>query len=183
MPQNILKDKKILVVDDEWDVIDTLVEILYMARVDVAQDHETALEKIDSQSYDLAILDIMGVNGMVLLEHCVRKNIPSVMLTANAMNPAALMESIEKGAISYLPKEHMAELDELLGELLGAQNDGKPTWKILFDKLGAHFDLRFGKEWKAENRDFWDEFEQGWKISRGIQERLRHVPELRDKGI
>lgn len=183
MNQNILKDKRILAVDDEWDVIDTIVEILHMARVDVAQDHDTAVEKISTGTYDLAILDIMGVNGIRLLEHCVENNIPAVMLTANAMNPEALMESIKKGAISYLSKEHLADLDELLAELLGARNDGNPTWKILFDKLGDYFNSRFGKDWKDKDRDFWDDFEQAWDVSRGIQERLRHNPDILDKGV
>ena len=183
MNQDILKDKTILAVDDEWDVIDTIVEILHMSRVDVAQDHDTAVEKIKTGTYDLAILDIMGVNGIRLLEHCVERNIPAVMLTANAMNPDALMESIKKGAISYLSKEHLADLDELLAELLGARNDGNPTWKLLFDKLGDYFNTRFGKNWKDKDRDFWTDFEQGWDVSRGIQERLRRDPDILDKGI
>ncbi len=183
MTQDILKDKTILAVDDEWDVIDTIVEILHMAKVDVAQNYDTAVEKITTRSYDLAILDIMGVNGIKLLELCVANNIPTVMLTANAMNPDALMESIQKGAISYLSKEHMADLDTFITELLGARNDGNPTWKLLFDKLGDYFNLRFGNGWKKKHQTFWDEFEQGWDISRGIQERLKHQPNIRDKGI
>jgi hypothetical protein len=57
------------------------------------------------------------------------------MLTAHAMNPETLMESIRKGAISYLPKETLVDLDELLNTLLGAYERGEPTWKFLFEKL------------------------------------------------
>ena len=148
MTQNdsFLKGKHILAVDDEWDVIETIQEILDEAKVDVAQDYETASRKIHNTRYDLAILDIMGVNGIKLLEECVERDIPAVMLTANSLNPESLMQSIKKGAISYLSKEHLSELDSLLNELLGAHNDGKPTWKVLFKKLGNHFNLRFGKD-------------------------------------
>ena len=183
MTKSFLKDKHILAVDDEQDIIETIQEILDTATVDVAKDYETASEKIYNTQYDLAILDIMGVNGIKLLEECVKRDIPAIMLTANAMNPRSLIESIKKGAISYLSKEHLSDLDTLIDELMGAKSQGKPTWKLLFDKLGDHFDLRFGDNWKDENRDFWDDFEQHWTVSRGIQERLRHSANVIDKGI
>lgn len=180
---SFLKGKHILAVDDEWDVIETIQEILEEAKTDVAQDFDTAMEKITTTQYDLAILDIMGVNGIRLLEECVKQAIPAVMLTANSMNPESLMESIQKGAISYLSKEHLSELDTLLNELMGAKKQGKPTWKLLFEKLGTHFDRRFGKDWKQDNKEFWKDFEKTWKVSRGIQERLRHDRNIIDKGI
>ncbi len=180
---SFLKGKHILAVDDEWDVIETIQEILDEARVDVAQDYETASEKILQTRYDLAILDIMGVNGIKLLEECVKRDIPAVMLTANSLNPESLMQSIKKGAISYLSKEHLSELDSLINELLGAQNQGKPTWKLLFEKLETVFNQRFGKDWKNENKAFWNDFEKNWEVSRGIQERLLHDKNIIDKGI
>ncbi len=181
--RSFLEGKHILAVDDEWDVIETIEEMLGQARVEVAQDYETALEKILETRFDLAILDIMGVNGMALLEECVKQDIPAVMLTANSMNPKSLMTSIKKGAISYLSKEHLSDLDTLINELLGAKNDGKPTWKMLFEKLGDHFDLRFGKDWKDDDKAFWDDFEKDWEVSKGIQERLRHQQDIINKGI
>jgi len=181
--KSFLQGKHILAVDDEWDVIETIQEILEEATVDVAQDYDTASEKILQTQYDLAVLDIMGVNGIQLLEECVQRDIPAVMLTANSMNPESLMKSIEKGAISYLSKEHLSELDTLLNDLMGAKNEGKPTWKLLFEKLGNHFNLRFGKGWKDENKDFWDDFEKDWTVTRGIQERLLHDKNIVDKGI
>jgi hypothetical protein len=105
------------------------------------------------------------------------------MLTANAMNPESLMQSIKKGAISYLSKEHLSELDTLINELMGEQSKGKPAWKLLFEKLGNHFNQRFGKNWKDDNKDFWNDFEKNWQVSRGIQERLLHDKNIIDKGI
>lgn len=180
---SFLKGKHILAVDDEWDVIETIQEILGEAKVDVAQDYETASEKIIQTQYDLAILDIMGVSGIKLLEECVKRDIPAVMLTANSMNPESLMQSIKKGAVLYLSKEHLSDLDSLINDLLGSQNEGKPTWKLLFEKLGNHFDQRFGEGWKNDNKDFWNDFEKNWDVSRGIQERLRHNKNIIDKGI
>jgi hypothetical protein len=95
------------------------------------------------------------------------------MLTAHAVNPETLMASIRKGAISYLPKESLADLDDLLNELLGAYERGEAPWKLLFDKLGTYFDDRFGPDWKKRDTAFWDDFDSTFQIGRGIQERLK----------
>ncbi len=161
---SFLKNKHILAVDDEWDVLETIQEILEDAKIDVAQDYETASKKILETQYDLAILDIMGVNGIKLLEECVTRNIPAIMLTANSMNPESLVESIKKGAISYLSKEHLSILDSMVTELLSAQTQGKSTWKILFQKLEGYFDQRFGSNWKKDDKEFWDKFDKNYYI-------------------
>ena len=178
-----IKGKKILAVDDEQDILETIEDILEGAQVDRALDYETASRKIKGTRYDLAILDIMGVNGLQLLEETVERGIPTVMLTAHAINPETLMESIRKGAISYLPKETLAELDVLLNQLLEAYAKGEPPWKLLFEKLGDYFDKRFGPEWKAKDREFWSEFSRTYQIGKGIQERLKNDPRVLGKGI
>lgn len=157
---DFLKDKHILAVDDEIDILETIQEILIDTKVDIAKDYDTASKKIMATQYDLAILDIMGVNGIQLLEECVAKKIPAIMLTANSMNPKSLVESIQKGAISYLSKEHLSEIDSLINALLGAKEEGKHTWKLLFDKLGGYFDKRFGQNWKDDDREFWEKFDK-----------------------
>ena len=178
-----LSGKRILAVDDEADILDTIEDILDMATVETARDYESASEKIRTGTYDLAILDIMGVNGLTLLEEAVAKGIPTVMLTAHAVNPETLMASIRKGAISYLPKETLVELDDLLEDLLAAQAAGKPPWKLLFDRLGTYFDERFGPDWKSKDEPFWSDFSRNWEVGRGIQSRLKHDKRLLDKGI
>lgn len=86
----------------------------------------------------------MGDKSLSLLKKAVEKKIPAVMLTANVMNYKTLMLSILKGAISFLPKERLAELDRLLDMLLAAYHSGKPTWDMLFDELGDYFYKKFG---------------------------------------
>ena len=125
----------------------------------------------------------MGVNGMKLLEEAVARGIPTVMLTAHAVNPETLMTSIRKGAIAYLPKEKLAELDELLNHLLGAHERGDPPWKVLFEMLGDYFNERFGPDWKQKDRAFWSEFSRTYQVGKGIQERLMHDERILGKGI
>ena len=178
---SILAGKSILAVDDEVDILETIEDILDESKVDTARDYESASKKIKNQSYDLVILDIMGVNGLQLLEESVARGFPTVMLTAHAVNPEALMDSIRKGAISYLPKESLADLDDLLNELLGAYQKGEAPWKLLFKKLGDYFDERFGADWKESDPAFWSEFDRTYEIGKGIQERLKHDTRLSDK--
>jgi len=108
---------------------------------------------------------------------------PAVMLTAHAINPDTLMESIRLGAIAYLPKETLSDLDKLLADLLSAHQKGDPPWKLLFDRLGDYFDERFGKGWKDRHADFWSEFLRNYQVGRGIQQRLLHDRKVIDKGI
>ncbi len=181
--KSYIKGKRILAVDDEKDILDTIADVLEDAHVDRAADYPTASRKIRESRYDLAILDIMGVNGLKLLEETVERGIPTVMLTAHAINPETLMESIRKGAISYLPKETLAELDDLLNSLLESYERGEPPWKLLFDRLGGYFNKRFGPDWQAKDQEFWSEFSRTYQIGKGIQERLKHDPKILDKGI
>ena len=181
--ESILKGKRILAVDDEEDILETIEDILDESVIDSARDYKSASKKIRTGTYDLVILDIMGVNGLKLLEESVDRGIPTVMLTAHAVNPETLMESIRKGAISYLPKEKLSELDDLLNAILGAYEQGEPPWKLLFEKLGDYFDRRFGPNWKEENPKFWSEFVATYTIGKGIQQRLKHDKRIRDKGI
>lgn len=90
---SLLKGIRILAVDDEEDILETIQEILDEAQIDTARDYKSASHKIRQGQYDLAILDIMGVDGLKLLEETVDRGIPTVMLTAHAISPETLMAS------------------------------------------------------------------------------------------
>lgn len=181
--ESYLEGKRILAVDDESDILETIEDILSAAHVETALKYKTALHMIKTMSYDLAILDIMGVDGLSLLEACVAREIPAIMLTAHAIDPETLMASIRKGAISYLPKEKLAELDMLAGRLLQAHDRGDPPWKLLFEMLGDYFNERFGADWQEKDRAFWSEFSRTYQVGKGIQERLKHDRRILGKGI
>ena len=157
---SLLKDKVVLVVDDEEDVLETVEEVLDMCLVHKAKDFETARQYLMSYTFDIVILDIMGVNGFELLKMSVKRGFPTVMLTAYALTPEALEKSIKLGAVSFLPKEKMAELDDFLTDVV--LEEGKPVWEKLFDKLGNLFSKRFGPDWNERNK-FFKEFEQSFK--------------------
>lgn len=159
-----LQDKVVLVVDDEPDVLETVEEELDICLVHKATDYDTALQYLLSYTYDIVILDIMGVNGFELLKTSVSRGFPTVMLTAHALSPESLKKSIKLGAVSFLPKEKIAELRQYLEDVV--LGEGKPVWQKLFNKLGDYFNRRFGPDWKERDKffkDFEDQLRQELK--------------------
>ena len=152
-----LKDKVILVVDDEPDILETVEEELDMCLLHKASDYDTALQYLLSYTYDVVILDIMGVNGFDLLKNSVSRGFPTLMLTAHALTPESLKKSIKLGAVSFLPKEKMVELKDFLEDVV--LNGGKSIWLKFFDRLGTYFNKRFGPDWKEKDK-FFKEFEE-----------------------
>jgi len=122
--ERTLKGKIVLAVDDEQDTIDTIEEVLDMCIVDKAYDYNEASQFLLSYTYDFVVLDIMGVNGFELLKIATARGFPTVILTAHAVTQDAEKKSIQLGAISFLPKEKMHELVELLEDVISSR--GKP---------------------------------------------------------
>lgn len=156
--RNLLEGKRILIVDDEPDVLETLADLLSGCEVETAASFDEASEKIDGGSFDMAILDIMGVDGYKLLEIATQRKITAVMLTANALSPEDTIKSHREGAAYYLPKEEMANIEQHLNDVLKAQAAGKSTWSRWFDRFSSFYEEKFGPDWQAKNKDYWDKF-------------------------
>ena len=67
-PKEIISGKRVLIVDDEQDVLDTLAGLLDICKIDTATSFEEGKSLLQDNVYDIAILDIMGVKGFDLLE-------------------------------------------------------------------------------------------------------------------
>ena len=169
---DILKGKKILIVDDEIDVLESLEDLLDECDLDTASSFESAKELLESKIYDAAILDIMGVKGFDLLEIATEKKIPALMLTAHGLNPDNLVGSIKLGAKSYIPKEKMSEIDIYLKEIFIAQKKGIEKSSNWFSRLGSFFDNRFGPGWKHKDKKFWDEFDKNFVVTKDELEKI-----------
>jgi DNA-binding response OmpR family regulator len=164
--QNILKGKKILLVDDEPDILETLEELLYDCTTDSASTFESAVTLLRNNAYDAAILDIMGVKGYSLLKITHKLNIPSIMLTAHALTPDNLKRSIEQGADAYVPKDKLVDISLFVADVLSARKQGGNAHVTWFSKIKPLFDKLFGKEWRTSEQTFWDEFDNSQKASR-----------------
>jgi len=155
-PQKILKGVRILIVDDEEDILETLTELLDMCKVDRASTFEEAKELLETNIYHVAILDIMGVRGYELLEIAKKRGIPALMLTAHALSKDNLKKSFEKGASYYVPKDEINKIDVFVADILLAQEQNKNVMVKWYERLSGFCDRRFGPNWKDEDPDFWN---------------------------
>ncbi len=151
MTERFLKNKKILIVDDEPDILSIISEEIFESypdtQLDTANNYENAVALLKSEIYDLVILDIMGVRGFDLLQIAVERKFKVAMLTAHALSPEALKQSYDMGAMAYLPKDKLGELIPFLENVL--QNDYKSAWSNLLTKLDSYYTEKFqSPDWK-----------------------------------
>jgi len=156
--KDLIKGKRILIVDDEPDILETLEELLTTAKITKAATFEEAKELLETEPFDFAILDIMGVNGYELLKIANGKNIKALMLTAHALTPEDTMKSHKEGAALYVPKDKMVDIVTYLEDVLEAERKGKSTWWLWIDRFADYYDEKFQKDWQFKDKDFWKGF-------------------------
>ncbi len=168
MASNLLKGKQILAVDDERDVLEILEEELeeYEVELETASTYEEAEGKISGLTYDLVILDIMGVRGFELLAQAIARIVPVVMLTAHSLTTESLKKSIELGARAFLPKDQLGRLAPFLEDVLSLSYQS--AWKSVFRKLGASYGRSFGSEWRRSEKEFWEKFEKDLDVNESV---------------
>jgi CheY-like chemotaxis protein len=163
-PDKVIAGKYVLIVDDEQDVLDTLVELLDMCKLDTASSFSEAKKLLEENHYDIAVLDIMGVDGYELLKVANSRNIPALMLTAHALSSDNLKRSAEEGAAYYAPKDKMDDIASFLADVLESIDEGKSTWARMFARLGGFYDRRFhGTDWRQQMEEY-VESKIGYKI-------------------
>jgi DNA-binding response OmpR family regulator len=152
-----IKGKRVLIVDDERDVLEVLEQQLDTCRIDSAHTFTDAKDLIKTNDYDLAILDIMGVDGFGLLELTNAKGIPTLMLTAHALSPRDLKKSAQEGASYYVPKERMDHIVVFIVDILDAAQKKTNPWIRCFQRLGDYYDKIFGgPDWRNKEKEFWE---------------------------
>ena len=161
MPEkNLLENQRILIVDDEPDILDSLTDLLSICMIDRASTFEEAKELLETHNYDVAVLDIMGVQGFKLLQIAKEQDIPALMLTAHALGEETLTKSAEEGASYYVPKHEIANIDLYVADVIEAREKKKNPWVRWFERLGPFFEARTnfrGPNWREDHKKFWDE--------------------------
>jgi len=148
--RELLDGKRVLIVDDEPDVLETLEDLLPMCQVTTASSFDQAKELMEKEAFDLAILDIMGVNGYELLKIAGEKRIIALMLTAHALSPENTVRSFKEGAAYYIPKEKMINITTYLNDVLEAREKGKSFWSRWFERFGSYYEEKFGSALKSD---------------------------------
>ncbi|MFC2104683.1 sigma-54-dependent transcriptional regulator [Bacteroidota bacterium] len=116
---------KILVIDDEKSIRDTLKEILEYEdhKVDLAADGEEGLEQFKNNKYDIVLLDIKmpKKDGIEVLEDIfgVATDVPVIMISGHG-NIDTAVESIKKGAYDFIEKP--LDLNRLLVTIRNAMD-------------------------------------------------------------
>lgn len=160
MKKDLLEGQRILLVDDEPDILETLDSLLPMCDVEEASSFEDAKELLETRYFDMAVLDIMGVQGYELLEIANERNVIAVMLTAHALTLEDTLKSYEEGAASYIPKDEIANVPTFLRDILEAKEKKKNFWWRWYDRLGSFYVKKFGSDWQEQEagKEFWEKF-------------------------
>jgi DNA-binding NtrC family response regulator len=154
-PEKIIQGKRLLIVDDEKDVLEVLVELLESCKVDTALSFQEGKKLLLENDYDMVILDIMGVQGFDLLKIAGERKIPAMMLTAHGLSEENLQKSVKEGAVYYAPKDEMKRIATFLADVLESIAKNKSPWERFVDRLGGFYDRRFGgTDWRKKELEF-----------------------------
>lgn len=155
--KKVIMGKKVLIADDEEDVLATLTDLLELCKIDTATSFEQAEELLKKNDYHIAVLDIMGVKGLDLLKIAKERDIPALMLTAHALSEDSLKESAEKGAAYYVPKHEIERIALFVADVIDAKEKDKNPWVRWYERLGSAFDVVFtGSNWREREKEFWE---------------------------
>lgn len=161
--EKLIRAKRVLVVDDEKDVLDTLVDLLSSCKLDTALSFEEGKRLLESNDYDIAILDIMGVRGFELLEVAKGRKIPALMLTAHALSEQNLNRSVKEGAAYFAPKDEIANIGVFVADVIDAIQKNKNPWIRFMERLGGFYDRRFlGTNWREKELEYLDKRKGEW---------------------
>ena len=160
--EKLIRGRKLLIVDDEEDVLEELIDLLDMCKIDTATSFEDGKTRLEEGRYDVAILDIMGVKGFELLEIAKKKKVPALMLTAHSLTEESLKRSAEEGAAYFAPKEEMRDIHLFVADVLEASDKKMNSWEKWFDRFASFYDRRFhGTQWREQEKKFWDKMVRG----------------------
>ena len=140
---------KILVVDDDPDIRENLSDILgdLGYQVDLAHDGLSALELVDRQAYDVALLDLKmpGMDGLTLYREIKKRRAGTVSMIVTAFAGAATAdEALSAGAWKVLAKpvdfpKLLSLIEEAIDQpLLLVVDDDRDLCENLWDLLRDH---------------------------------------------
>lgn len=137
---------KILVIDDERSIRNTLKDILEYEKyeVDLAEDGKKGLEMVKHTEYDIILCDIKmpGLDGIEVLEQLNTQTVdsPVVMISGHG-NIDTAVESIKKGAYDFIEKP--LDLNRLLITIRNAMDKSTLVneTKILKKKVSKKFEI------------------------------------------
>lgn len=159
----------ILVVDDEPDIVEYIVAVLEKEgyKINTAGSSDDALESIESEKPDLAILDLKlpGVSGYDLCRILKSKNetsdIPLIILSGKFIRPEDKIEALDIGADDYVTKpfsggELLARMRAVLrrADYRGEEGNILKSGNSLEVNIGEHTVKHSGKLVRLTPKEF-----------------------------
>lgn len=137
---------KILVIDDERAIRNTLKEVLEYEKheVDLSEDGPKGLEMFSANTYDIVLCDIKmsKMDGIEVLEHIskISSDTPVVMISGHG-NIDTAVESIKKGAYDFLEKP--LDLNRLLITIRNAMDKSTliTQTQVLKNKVSKMYEI------------------------------------------
>jgi CheY-like chemotaxis protein/anti-sigma regulatory factor (Ser/Thr protein kinase) len=133
--------QRILIVDDEESIRDLLIDVLTAKgyRIEIARNGGEAWKRLQSESFDLVLLDVWmpEMNGLELLHQMKRTGIaPRVIVMTADQTPETVLESVRKDAFHFINKPFAPDaIVELVQKSLRPQKldrievlSAKPQW-------------------------------------------------------
>ncbi len=123
-----MSNLKVLLVDDEEEFVSALAERLDIRGIEtrVATDGEQALEMIETEFFDVVVLDVImpGISGLEVLQRLNEKKTASavILLTGHGSTKEGL-EGMRMGAFDYLMKP--LDIDELIAKMKEAASTNR----------------------------------------------------------
>ena len=114
---------RLLIVEDEKELCDTIAKTLYQSgyEVDTCYDGDEALDYILAEDYDLIVLDLNlpGTDGMDILKELRKENEETKVLILSARSQIMdKVEGLDAGANDYMEKPfHLQELEARIRSL------------------------------------------------------------------
>jgi len=137
---------KILVIDDERSIRNTLRDILEYEnyKVDDAENGIEGLKLVNSKKYDVILLDIKmpGMDGLEALEHIMKNTDTPVVMISGHGNIDTAVDAIKKGAFDYIAKpldlnrllitiRNALDKSHLIRETKTLKQDVPQTWEMI----------------------------------------------------
>jgi DNA-binding response OmpR family regulator len=115
-----MNNQKVLLVDDEEEFVSALAERLDIRGIEtrVATDGEQALEILETESFDVIVLDVImpGISGLEVLQRLKEKDTgPAVILLTGHGSTREGLEGMRMGAFDYLMKP--LDIEELIAKM------------------------------------------------------------------
>ena len=154
---------RVLLAEDEKTLSKALITILERNNysVDAVYDGESALEYLENDNYDIAILDIMmpKIDGLTVLKNVRKRNnlIPILLLTAKS-EVDDKVEGLDAGANDYLAKpfhskELLARIRAIIRTQTGQSNSKLSMGNIVLDQTSFELSSTAGN-YRLSNKEF-----------------------------